>query len=63
MEDILKKEIKSVRICLNLKNKAKQKVIEDLINMKDKYNENICTNYEYYDVTIKIMKLQEKIYF
>ena len=60
MEDILKKEIKSVRICLNLKNKAKQKVIEDLINMKDKYNENICTNYEYDDVNNKINEATRK---
>ena len=40
-EDELKKEIKSVRICLNLKNKAKQKVINNLIIMKDKNNGNI----------------------
>ena len=36
-----------------MKNKTKLKVIDNLNNVKDKYNKNICKNYEYVNKTTK----------
>ena len=46
----IKKDIKSVRISINLKNRAQNTIINKLLNLKDQDDNIICTNYQYESV-------------
>ena len=59
----IKDEIKSVKTCIALKNKAKLNIIEQLLNMKDKNNKPICTSYEYNTTNKKVKINPNVIYF
>ena len=52
-EDLLKNEIKKGKIYINMKNRAKESILTQLLNMKDDNNEVICTPYKYESINNK----------
>lgn len=52
-EELLKNEIKKGKMYINMKNRSKESVLTQLINMKDDNNEEICTPFKYESINNK----------